>query len=79
MKGVPGTISVKKAWESMREQNVVTLPITTEDECLEGLITVSDIAKSYMDAYDSSVMSQAQNPVPRSIAETLDGSVICGK
>ena len=35
VKGVPGTISVKKAWESMREQNVVTLPITTEDECLE--------------------------------------------
>ena len=77
VKGVPGTISVKKAWESMREQNVVTLPITTEDECLEGLITVSDIAKSYMDAYDSSVMSQAKTQY-RSIAETLDGSVIVG-
>ena len=75
--GVQGTISVKKAWETMREQNVVTLPITTAENDLEGVITVSDIAESYMDAYDSSVMSQARTQY-RSIAETLDGSVIVG-
>ncbi len=75
--GVRGSISVKKAWETMRNQNVVTLPITSEDADLQGLITVSDIAKSYMDAYDSSVMSQARTQY-RSIAETLDGQVIVG-
>ena len=75
--GVRGSISVRKAWETMREQNVVTLPITTEEDDLQGLITVSDIAKSYMDAYDSSVMSQARTQY-RSIAETLDGQVIVG-
>ena len=56
---------------------MVTLPITSEDADLQGLITVSDIAKSYMDAYDSSVMSQARTQY-RSIAETLDGQVIVG-
>ena len=75
--GVRGSISVKRAWETMREQNVVTLPVTTEDNDLEGIITVSDIAESYMDAYDSSVMSRARTQY-RSIAETLDGSVIVG-
>ena len=75
--GVRGNISVKKAWETMRELGVVTLPITSGDNDLQGLITVSDIAKSYMDAYDSSVMSQARTQY-RSIAETLDGKVIVG-
>jgi manganese-dependent inorganic pyrophosphatase len=77
IQGVSGNISVKKAWEMMREENVVTLPITSEDEKLHGIITVSDIAKSYMDAYDSSVMSQAKTKYS-SIAETLDGHVIVG-
>lgn len=75
--GVRGNISVKKAWKMMREENVVTLPITSKDQKLLGIITVSDIAKSYMDAYDSSVMSQAKTKY-RSIAETLDGEIIIG-
>ncbi|WP_230398681.1 putative manganese-dependent inorganic diphosphatase [Novisyntrophococcus fermenticellae] len=77
IKGVRGNISVKRAWERMREENVVTLPITSENQDLLGIITVSDIAKSYMDAYDSSVMSQAKTKY-HSIAETLNGQVIVG-
>ena len=38
----------------MREANVVTLPAVTDDGILEGLITVGDITKSYMNVYDSS-------------------------
>ena len=75
--GVRGSISVKKAWELMNNNNVVTLPITSQDNTLQGLITVSDIAKSYMDAYDSHVMSAARTQY-RSIAETLDGTVLVG-
>ena len=43
--GVRGAISVKKAWELMNNNNVVTLPITSENNTLQGLITVSDIAE----------------------------------
>lgn len=75
--GVRGTISVKKAWEMMNNNSVVTLPITSEENVLQGLITVSDIAKSYMDAYDSRVMATARTQY-RSIAETLDGTVLVG-
>ncbi len=75
--GVRGSISVKKAWELMNNNNVVTLPITSENNTLQGLITVSDIAESYMDAYDSRVMSTARTQY-RSIAETLDGTVLVG-
>ena len=41
------------------------------------ICTVSDIAESYMDSYDSHVMSLARTQY-RSIADTLDGSVIVG-
>lgn len=74
---VPGTISVKKAYSMMKNNNVVTLPITSPENDLQGVITVSDIAESYMDSYDSHVMSLARTQY-RSIAETLDGSVIVG-
>lgn len=75
--GVRAQISVKRAWELMKQENVVTLPITTEDNRLEGLITVSDIAKSYMDVHDNDVLSQACTQYS-SIAETLDGQVVVG-
>lgn len=73
---VPGTISVKSVFHD-ENNNVVTLPITSPDNDLQGVITVSDIAESYMDSYDSHVMSLARTQY-RSIADTLDGSVIVG-
>ena len=56
IEGVAGSISLKKAYTLMKEKNVVTLPITKEGY-LEGLITIGDIATSYMDVYDSSILA----------------------
>ena len=66
---VPGTISVKKAYSMMKNNNVVTLPITSPDNDLQGVITVSDIAESYMDSYDSHVMSLARTQTIQKFAE----------
>ncbi|MCI8996238.1 MAG: putative manganese-dependent inorganic diphosphatase [Lachnospiraceae bacterium] len=74
--GVKGNLSLKKAWNLMRELGVVTLPITKEQK-LEGLITISDIATSYMDVYDSKILSTANTPY-RNIVETLDGTMLIG-
>lgn len=75
--GVSGKISLKKAWEMMKEQNVVTLPITDEQRNLEGLIITGDIATSYMDVYDSHILARAKTQY-RNIVETLDGEILCG-
>ena len=52
--GVSHSISLKKAWNLMRNENVNTLPIVREDNILEGLITVSythlDVYKRQPDA-----------------------------
>lgn len=75
--GAEKSMSVKRAWNLMKEHNAVTLPITTQDGKLEGLITTGDIAKSYMDAYDNTILAQARTQY-RSIADTVDGEIIVG-
>ena len=74
--GVACNISLKKAWNLMQDANVVTLPIT-EEGVLEGLITVGDITKSYMNVYDSSILSKA-NTQYSNIVETLEGVMVIG-
>ncbi|MBR2189783.1 MAG: putative manganese-dependent inorganic diphosphatase [Eubacterium sp.] len=71
-------MTVRKAWESMKEQKVVTLPVTDSEQQLAGLITMSDIAESYMDIYESDILSQARTTIG-SIAETLDGMILTGR
>ena len=75
--GVRSNISLKKAWTLMKTQNVFTLPITTEQNQLKGLITVNDIAKSYMEEYNSAIVSIAKTPY-RNILETLDAEMVIG-
>lgn len=75
--GASRSVSVKKAFNLMKESGAVTLPITDDEGYLEGLITIGDIARSYMDAYDNTVISAAKTQY-RNIAETLNGEIIVG-
>ena len=75
--GVKSNISIKNAWTLMREQNVFTLPITDDEGGLHGLITINDIAKSYMEEYDSAIVSIARTPY-RNILDTLEAEMIVG-
>lgn len=77
VKGVTNQISLKKAWEIMGKNNVVTLPIVKEDGHLEGLITIGDITQSYMDIYDSHIIAKANTPYCN-IVETLEGELVVG-
>ncbi|HCS67434.1 MAG TPA: putative manganese-dependent inorganic diphosphatase [Oribacterium sp.] len=75
--GVNKNISLKKAWTMMNEGNVVTLPVVTKRNALEGVITIGDIAKSYFNVYDSQIISKAHTQFSN-IQETLEAEVITG-
>ena len=75
--GVSGQISLKKAWNMMRALGVVTLPIT-DNQRLQGLITIGDIANAYMDVYDNCILSVAKTPY-KNILETLDAELLIGE
>ncbi|MCM1494847.1 MAG: putative manganese-dependent inorganic diphosphatase [Bacteroides sp.] len=76
-KGVPDTISIRNAWQLMKEQDVVTLPIIQNGNKLEGLITINDIAKSYMDVFDNNILALARTPISN-LMEVLEGNLVCG-
>ena len=71
-----GSVSIKTAWAQMKELNIKTLPIGRNNK-LEGLITVGDIARSYMDVYDSNILARSKTQY-RNIASTIDGKIISG-
>ena len=77
LEGVDGHISLKKAWEIMLERDVVTLPVVAKTGKLEGVIVNGDIAYSYMDVYDNSVLSRARTQFSNIIG-TLNGKLITG-
>ena len=77
MKGVDRNISLKRAWNLMQEANAVTLPAVSEGGVLEGLLTVGDITKTYMNVLDSSILSKARTQYGN-IVETLEGHLILG-
>ena len=74
--GVSSHISMKKAWEMMKILGVVTLPVVSNNK-LEGLIVTGDIAKSYMDVYDNTILSTARTQY-KNIVETLEGQLLTG-
>lgn len=75
--GGQDNITIRIAWEYMKESGVSTLPIMTEDGALEGIITVTDIANYYMDSYTKTIMSEARTKF-YDIAETINGTVVVG-
>lgn len=75
--GVARNISLKKAWSIMQEAKVTTLPAVNVNGVLEGLITVGDITKAYMNVYDSAILSKA-NTQYGNIIETIEGQLIVG-
>ena len=70
-------MSVKQAWDLMRENQINTLPIKGDNGELKGLVTNSDIAGIYLDASDSYLLSDSRTQYKK-IAETLNGQIITG-
>lgn len=76
-KGVDRNISLKRAWELMQAENVVTLPVVSAGNVLEGLITVNDITEAYMNVYENNILSKSRTQYSN-IIQTLEGELVVG-
>lgn len=74
--GVNGSLSLKRAWNMMKSSGDSTLAIL-KDSRLLGLITIGDIATSYMDVYDNQILARSCTPYIN-IVETLDAEIVAG-
>ncbi|MCR4756762.1 MAG: putative manganese-dependent inorganic diphosphatase [Butyrivibrio sp.] len=77
LEGTERNLSLKNAWAKMRDNEVVTLCVTEDDE-LQGIVTTNDIVETYMDVIDPKILSEA-NTCYKNIVETLDGELIVGE
>ena len=77
MPGIPGSTSLRRAWKIMRDQQIDTLSITSEDNELEGIITVKDLATANMDVFDTAVLAKSRTSY-KNILETLNGTMVVG-
>ena len=75
--GIPGSTSLRKAWETMRDQKIDTLAVTSEDNELQGVITVKDIATANMDLFDTGILAKSRTSY-RNILETLGATMVVG-
>ena len=76
VEGLKDSVSIRTAWEKMIESNIHTQPVTRNGK-LEGVITIGDIAKTYMEVYDSTILSKARTQY-RNIARAVEGEIITG-
>ena len=77
MEGVDGSISLRRAWEIMRDRDIDTLPVVSPEGDLLGVITVKDIATANMDVFDTAVLAKTHTTY-KNILETLGGEMVVG-
>ena len=77
IEGVDATISLKRAWEHMRDGNIQTVPILTKRKKIKGILTLGDQARFYMEDQDPAAVSKAKTPYSN-IADTLRGEIVVG-
>ena len=75
--GIAGEVSLKSAWELMKELKVVALPVLSRHHRLDGMIVNGDLARTYMDVTDNRELSRAKTPY-LNIIETIRGTLITG-
>ncbi len=68
-------ISLKMAWSIMKRKNIKTLPVIHANERLAGIVSVSNLAASYLDIWDNYVLSKSNTSLTN-ILETLSGKII---
>ncbi len=75
--GIDAEMSLRAAWQRMREQEIDTLCIVDAHDELKGLIAVKDIANASMDLFDRGVLAAAGTSC-RNLLETLEAELVIG-
>ena len=67
------TLSLKAAWNVMKENNMKTLPVADENNHLLGVLSVSNLTSCYMDMWDNTILSKS-NTTLENILDTLSAT-----
>ncbi len=70
-------VSIRSAWQRMKENAQKSLAVVNEEKELLGLATLSDITKNLMDTSDDMLLMKSRTSY-KNIAETLEAVTITG-
>ena len=76
--GIDSEMSLRRAWDYMNENDIQTLAVVDEDRHLKGLLTLSDIARFYMEDQDANALAEAKTSY-RNLVDVLDGTLVAGE
>ncbi|MDO4311548.1 MAG: putative manganese-dependent inorganic diphosphatase [Eubacteriales bacterium] len=76
IEGAGPNASIKHVWGLMKRQGMKTVPVLEDDELI-GIATAGDIARSYMEMYDDTILGEAKTQY-QNIIDTLDGTLLTG-
>ena len=68
-------ISLKMAWNIMRDKNVKSLPVADKNDHLVGVLSISNLTSSYMDIWDNEILSKSNTSI-ENILDTLSAKEI---
>lgn len=71
-----GDISIKNAWNTMRDLQEATMPVVNEGR-LEGIISIKDIATANMDIYETRILAMSRTKYTN-VLDAIDGTMIVG-
>ncbi len=57
--GISSHLSLKRAWEYMRDNDIQTVPVVTSQGQLRGILTFGDVARFYMEDQDANALAEA--------------------
>jgi len=72
---IASDISLKMAWSIMKQKNIKTLPVIHPNEKLAGIVSVSNLAASYLDIWDNYVLAKSKTSLSN-ILETLSAKIV---
>lgn len=68
-------MSLKMAWNIMRDKNVKSLPVADANEHLVGVLSISNLTSSYMDIWDNVILDKSNTSL-ENIVDTLSAKEI---
>lgn len=68
-------LTLKTAWDLMKQQNVKSAPILDDHGQLLGLLSTSNIVEGFMEKWNSSLLKDAHTPI-ENVIDTLEASIL---
>lgn len=68
-------VSLKTAWNIMRDKNIKTLPVADENDHLLGVLAIANLTSCYMDIWDNRILAKSNTKL-ENIVDTLSAKEI---